>query len=57
MNEEPKYKVGQWIRFAWNGTIKLGVITYIKPAKYYPHNLCYYTETGIVTEESILEAR
>ncbi len=57
MSEEPKYKVGQWVRAQRNGELVIGVIAYVRQNKRYPYEFEYVTDIGSFDESAIVEAR
>ena len=54
-SREPQ--VGDWIRFYQGGKLVIGIVGYIREAKYHPWGIELCTDIGTVNIEDVLEVR
>ena len=57
MADDPLFRVGQWVCAMHGGVLVYSVIRYLRPARFYPHELEYVTDHGTFAESQIQEAR
>jgi hypothetical protein len=56
--DKPTPKVGNWVRYRWNGRLVIGVVAYIvERPPYYPWKPILHTDIGQVDADDVLECR
>lgn len=58
MADRAKAQIGDWVRFRRGGVLVVGVVAYVKEAKYYwQGGAVYETDIGEIDHASLLEVR
>lgn len=52
-----KYKIGCWVRFYANDKLVIAVVLYLAERQAGDQGHIYYTDHGVIDEESIIECR
>lgn len=52
-----KAKVGDWIRFRWQGHLVIGLVSYVDTKSDHRGSEIYHTDQASCSEEDVLEKR